>query len=297
MDRKRSKRSTNYTKEECWRLIQLVEKLANVIENKKTDGVTWREKKRAWQKICQTFNSTGKTNRTSQQLRSKYETLKKEVRQAVAKHRADVSSTGGGPCKVKLSPLHERVQSLIQPSGDGTPSQFDSEFDCLDIKVEPQHLITFVDDELKGDEAPLSPNIPVAIDAEQIEVTNTSIYESNNTEVTDADDIVEEDNNRSHYSPVQLRKAKYLALQTRKRNRASKNINLSAAGREMQPWLDAKADLTNLKIKLLQEEFDAKQQREKELHEQQCQINKQLIEINNLTIKKTLLEIEKILDG
>lgn len=39
-----NKRTTNYTKEECWRVIEVIENYADVIENKKTDALTWKQK-------------------------------------------------------------------------------------------------------------------------------------------------------------------------------------------------------------------------------------------------------------
>lgn len=55
------------------------------------------------------------------------------------------------------------------------------------------------------------------------------------------------------------------------------NVSISAAGQRMQPWVEAKTELTNLKLKLIQEEFDMKQERERKLHEQQVQLNNQQI--------------------
>jgi Myb/SANT-like DNA-binding domain len=40
------KRSVNFTKEESFRLMDLVSKYAHILENKKTDAVTWQEKVR-----------------------------------------------------------------------------------------------------------------------------------------------------------------------------------------------------------------------------------------------------------
>ncbi|XP_071050710.1 uncharacterized protein [Onthophagus taurus] len=137
--------------------------------------------------------------------------------------------TGGGPCEEKLNPLRERIRNLIKLSCDGTPSQFDS--DCLDVQDELQSTSS-TDKRLKRDEAFISPSTSVIIDTEQIETKNPSIYPHPNTQVIDADDIVEGSNNWSHYSPAQLKKAKHPALQTRKGKRPSKKMNLSAAGQK-----------------------------------------------------------------
>lgn len=39
-----NKRAANFSKEECWRLLEIVERYAHVVENKKTDALTWRDK-------------------------------------------------------------------------------------------------------------------------------------------------------------------------------------------------------------------------------------------------------------
>lgn len=53
------KRSTNFTNNDKCVLINIVAKYKQVIENKKTDSVTAKEKGETWEKIALEFNSSG----------------------------------------------------------------------------------------------------------------------------------------------------------------------------------------------------------------------------------------------
>lgn len=57
-------RNPNYTKEEQILLLNVLQKYKNTIENKKTDHVTWKEKDKAWDDICNKFNATSETGMT-----------------------------------------------------------------------------------------------------------------------------------------------------------------------------------------------------------------------------------------
>lgn len=51
------KRSTNFAKSEEEKLIALVLKYKNVLENKKTDAVTCKKKDEVWEKVSTEFNA------------------------------------------------------------------------------------------------------------------------------------------------------------------------------------------------------------------------------------------------
>jgi hypothetical protein len=57
---KKSKRdrAKNFTEEEKEMLIELVSSFKYIIENKKTDGVTSKQKDRAWASLTENFNAT-----------------------------------------------------------------------------------------------------------------------------------------------------------------------------------------------------------------------------------------------
>ncbi|KAL4084520.1 hypothetical protein QTP88_027470 [Uroleucon formosanum] len=53
------KRNVNFSAAEEELLVELVKKYQNIVENKKTDMVMWKEKEECWRKISEEFNSQG----------------------------------------------------------------------------------------------------------------------------------------------------------------------------------------------------------------------------------------------
>lgn len=51
-------RGANFTESSRFLLVKLCNKYKKIIECKKTDGTSWRDKANAWQQICQEFNSS-----------------------------------------------------------------------------------------------------------------------------------------------------------------------------------------------------------------------------------------------
>lgn len=79
------KRNVNFNKNEEELLIELFVKYKQIIENKKTDLVMWKEKELCWVKITEEFNSVSVlVPRTVAQLQLKYKNLKKVVRKKSA---------------------------------------------------------------------------------------------------------------------------------------------------------------------------------------------------------------------
>ncbi|KAL5239199.1 hypothetical protein ACI65C_006609 [Semiaphis heraclei] len=92
------KRESNFTNAEIDLLLHLCNTNKKILENKTTNAVTWKQKLLAWEKIHTEFNSTTDgQSRSIKNLRSKYDSMKKEVRKSVAKQKKDVTGTGGGP--------------------------------------------------------------------------------------------------------------------------------------------------------------------------------------------------------
>ncbi|XP_045459556.1 fibrinogen silencer-binding protein-like [Melitaea cinxia] len=122
-------RSVNFSREEVDTLIKLVEKNKLVIENKKSDAVTWAEKERCWKSIEIDFNSaSGVTFRSAKTLRLKYEGIKRDTRKKSALIRAETYQTGGGPSSAPvLTPSEVKVKEMILLSIDGMDSKFDSD--------------------------------------------------------------------------------------------------------------------------------------------------------------------------
>lgn len=71
-------RAPNFTKMEKMLLIALVSKHKDIVDCKRTDAVTWKQKEEAWKQITRSFNASGRTTgiRTFESLRKLYDNLK-----------------------------------------------------------------------------------------------------------------------------------------------------------------------------------------------------------------------------
>lgn len=61
-------------------LVKLVDKYKNIIENKKTDATTWKEKQKTWAQITNEFNATCGSSRPPKNIKCKYDNLKKTAK-------------------------------------------------------------------------------------------------------------------------------------------------------------------------------------------------------------------------
>ncbi|KAF0747691.1 fibrinogen silencer-binding protein-like [Aphis craccivora] len=128
------KRNVNFNKREEEFLVELVRKYQQVIENKKTDSIMWKDKEACWVKLTAEFNSLGLlVPRTVAQLQLKYKNLKKVVRKKSATIRLEGIMTGGGKNQAEpLDDVEQKVKDIIRLSVDGLPSVFDSDADFGD---------------------------------------------------------------------------------------------------------------------------------------------------------------------
>ncbi|XP_049701781.2 uncharacterized protein LOC126055652 [Helicoverpa armigera] len=115
MENKKRERSANFDSAEIQLLINLVAKFKNIVENKKTDAVTNKDKEAAWRQIEENFNSCGvSTNaRSWKTLKLKYEGIKKNTKKKSSLQRQEMYKTGGGPSKApEFSEIDEKVLSI-----------------------------------------------------------------------------------------------------------------------------------------------------------------------------------------
>ncbi|XP_063388214.1 myb/SANT-like DNA-binding domain-containing protein 4 [Cydia fagiglandana] len=112
---KKRERSSNFAISEISLLTELVSKYKLIIENKKTDAVTNKDKEAAWNSIAQTFNaaSSASTVRTAKTLKLKYEGIKKSAKKKMTAHRQELYRTGGGPSTApKIGVIEDKVLSI-----------------------------------------------------------------------------------------------------------------------------------------------------------------------------------------
>lgn len=75
------KRGKNFTEVEKQLLIDICLSYKHIVENKRTDNSSVKQKLEAWEKIRDVYNASSETGpRTIKQLHALYDTLKKKVR-------------------------------------------------------------------------------------------------------------------------------------------------------------------------------------------------------------------------
>lgn len=132
-------RSSNYTRDEIAYLLELVGKYKDIIENKQTDGVTWRKKEETWKKLTIEFNANAPAGiyREMESLKKCYDNKKKEARKAAADEQKSCRRTGGGPPEHHLQdPLKEITLSLMNKK---TVYGLDNPYDCDNNVSSKQH--------------------------------------------------------------------------------------------------------------------------------------------------------------
>lgn len=123
------KRAPNFSKNEEQLLIGLVEKYKNIIECKKSNVLTWKDKEKAWLKIEMEFNSknNGNTFRNAKHLKEKFNNLKKETKRKFALEKINTCKTGGGPfTPVKLTDTNLAIKDIL---GEQV-SRLQNSYDC-----------------------------------------------------------------------------------------------------------------------------------------------------------------------
>lgn len=125
-------RAPNYTNEEKITLLNIISNYKNIIECKKTDTVTWKDKEVAWVKVTEEFNAIcpNLIKRTKKSIQKFYENKKKEVRKAVSNNRNELLKTGGGKPEPNNNndPSQEILLNIInQKSVFGLKNNFDGD--------------------------------------------------------------------------------------------------------------------------------------------------------------------------
>ncbi|XP_067014271.2 myb/SANT-like DNA-binding domain-containing protein 3 isoform X3 [Anabrus simplex] len=129
MNEQKRKRSSNFSDFETNIVAELMVRHKDVIENKKTDGVTVKQKDKTWKKVAEEFNSiSGVSYRSARNLKTCYENLKRKTRKICADNKV-MNATGSGNFKPTLSKTTEKVMALIQQTT--TPLMYAHDLDAL----------------------------------------------------------------------------------------------------------------------------------------------------------------------
>ncbi|XP_071053963.1 repetitive organellar protein-like [Onthophagus taurus] len=108
----KEKRLPNFTQAEKYLLLRLTNQYKEIVENKKTDGFTWRKKTEAWKKIENVYNnSTSGSNRTARQLKYKYETIKRDLKREYTNNK-----NSWQPKSVEEAKLIKTITNIVEES-------------------------------------------------------------------------------------------------------------------------------------------------------------------------------------
>lgn len=137
---KAEKRAANFSKYEEQLLISLVEKYKKVIESKKSNSVTWKDKETAWLKIECEFNSKNNDNtfRSVKHLKEKYNNLKKNTKKKFAIEKMNISKTGGGSyTPISVTDIDLMIKEILGPQVSGLQNSYDcdSQFMSKYLKI------------------------------------------------------------------------------------------------------------------------------------------------------------------
>ena len=110
---KRAKKQ-NFSNAEMETLVNEVESNQKIIFGSlSAGGVTNKRKIAAWENVTDAVNSVGSEVRTLSEIKKKWFDVKVNAKKRVAAHRRGTSATGGGQTNTELSPLDNRIASII----------------------------------------------------------------------------------------------------------------------------------------------------------------------------------------
>lgn len=130
MEKQKRSRGVNYSNEEKSLLLNLVCDVKHIIENKKTDCVTNKQKEQTWELISNQFNARAPNGvvRNIESLKKFYDNIKKKTRYDVATHKMAAIKTGGGQGTEIKDPTHELAMSIMnEKTVFGLENIFDSD--------------------------------------------------------------------------------------------------------------------------------------------------------------------------
>lgn len=109
-------------------LMKLINKYKDIVENKKTDAVMWKQKQGAWEQIAKEFNALNGTYRSTKNIKCKYENLKKTAKKKFALEKRNLYKTGGGSEQpVNITSSDEKIKEIIGISLEGLVNNYDSD--------------------------------------------------------------------------------------------------------------------------------------------------------------------------
>lgn len=146
--------------------LEILDRFKDVIERKKSDNTSLKEKEVAWKEICTTYNESAiiTQQRTTQQLKKLWANIKQQQRDAITKERQSRMATGGGPeeSKVDIDP----DVALIAPNlmktapvlftSNMTEEEINNKYDVFDLTADDFQSLNNEDEPAENDIATIS---------------------------------------------------------------------------------------------------------------------------------------------
>lgn len=125
------KKSKNLKEKDKEIIINIILKYKNVIEDKKTDNISLKNKTETWRKITDKFNCESSSLRTTQQIKNVYKNAKCDLKKEISNHKMETYKTGGGTC----SSFNENNPLLSVVSEQTTPirNDYDSSHNLFEM--------------------------------------------------------------------------------------------------------------------------------------------------------------------
>lgn len=141
------RRTENFTTEEKDVLLGLVSKNKNVLENKRTDQTTTKQKEDCWNKLAVELNNEfPQRKRTGIQLKQCWNNIKKHTKKNAAELRRSQFQTGGGaPSALSLTEVDERVLALVPSQIRPLPNSNDSDAKPAEASTSVSVMLTSED--------------------------------------------------------------------------------------------------------------------------------------------------------
>ncbi|XP_018572500.1 myb/SANT-like DNA-binding domain-containing protein 3 [Anoplophora glabripennis] len=240
-----------YSDADCHRLVDIINSYRNIVECKKTDATTWKQKNATWEKIAVIYNSATTEPRTSDQLRCKYDNSKKDVRKYEAQKRQSLYKTGGGAneidIKSALKIVYDKIKTIISYSVNGLePSQGDSDI----LEVEDMDKCSTISKNIHvTSDNNLQPIILCDNEFPEIILAGPSQPQEVLEDLKDKDNKGEYLQDWSDYTPKMLRSKKHKALQVK-----HKKMDTEVSELNSQDEDNFKMKMFNIKKELLEKE-------------------------------------------
>ncbi|XP_071579991.1 uncharacterized protein [Temnothorax nylanderi] len=121
-------RAPNFSQDEKLILVSLIKKYKLIIENKRTDAVSVRDKEEAWLKILDEYNQQSNCRpRDLGNIKNFWINAKKDAKKLYAKNKRETYLTGGGSSNIVTDVVADAIYEIIGPSIDGLINPFDSD--------------------------------------------------------------------------------------------------------------------------------------------------------------------------